>query len=254
MNPIKAQRVIEQPSFILHRYPHRETSMIVEAFTRDYGRVILVAKGAKRPHSALRSALQSFAPLALSWSGKNEMRTLTRADWIGGMPPLNGQGLLYGFYLNELILKFCAREDAHEKLFQHYTNALTHLACGAAIAPILRRFEYALLVETGHAIALNWCSIKQAPIEPEQDYLYDPTRGLCPVDQTLGLDQNGRVTHRAADSWPILRGQSLLDICADNYANATTVRQSKQLMRCLLHHYLQGTPLTTRKILIELHQ
>ncbi|MFL6705486.1 MAG: DNA repair protein RecO, partial [Paraburkholderia graminis] len=87
-------RIAEQPAFVLHSYPYRETSLIVDVLSRDHGRLALVAKGAKRPHSALRGVLQTFQPLALSWSGKSEVRTLTGAEWVGGMLPLTGDALL----------------------------------------------------------------------------------------------------------------------------------------------------------------
>ena len=112
-------RVTEQPGFVLHSYPYRETSLIIDVLTRDHGRIALVAKGAKRPHSALRGVLQTFQPLSLAWLGKGELRTLTKAEWVGGLRPLEGDALLSGFYLNELLVKFCARDDPHDKLFQH---------------------------------------------------------------------------------------------------------------------------------------
>ena len=123
-------RIAEQPSFVLHSYPYRETSLILDVFSRDHGRVALVAKGAKRPHSALRGVLQTFQPLGLSWTGKGEVRTLTQAEWVGGMLPLAGDALLCGFYVNELLVKFCAREDAHPALFNHYVLTLSRLAHG----------------------------------------------------------------------------------------------------------------------------
>ncbi|MGF6510055.1 hypothetical protein OKW26_005882 [Paraburkholderia sp. 32] len=101
-------RITEQPAFVLHSYPYRETSLIIDVLSRDHGRLALVAKGAKRPHSALRGVLQTFQPLSLAWSGKSEMRTLTGAEWVGGMLPLTGDALLCGFYVNELLVRFCA--------------------------------------------------------------------------------------------------------------------------------------------------
>ena len=86
-------RIAEQPAFVLHSYPYRETSLIIDVLSRDHGRLALVAKGAKRPHSALRGVLQTFQPLALSWSGKSEVRTLTGAEWVGGMLPLTGDAV-----------------------------------------------------------------------------------------------------------------------------------------------------------------
>src|ERR1700679_3538600 len=121
-------RVDNQPAFVLHSYPYRETSMVVEVFSRDYGRVALLAKGAKRPRSALRGLLLSFQPLTVAWSGKNELRMLHKADWSGGQPLLRGPALMCGFYLNELLLKLLVRDDAHDRLFDRYREALSQLA------------------------------------------------------------------------------------------------------------------------------
>ena len=93
----REHRVASQPAFVLHSYPYKETSLIVEVFSRDYGRVPLIAKGAKRPHSQLRGVLQTFQPLQLGWTGKSEVRTLTTAEWVGGLLPLERSALLCGF-------------------------------------------------------------------------------------------------------------------------------------------------------------
>ena len=82
------QRVDGQPAFVLHTYPFRETSLIVEAFSRDFGRVSLLARGARRPRSALRGLLLAFQPLELAWAGKGEVQTLMKAEWQGGQPLL----------------------------------------------------------------------------------------------------------------------------------------------------------------------
>ena len=111
--PEKELRIIEQPGFVLHSYPYKETSLIVDVFSRDHGRIALVAKGAKRPHSQLRGVLQTFQPLSVGWSGKSEVRTLTAAEWVGGLLPLEKSALLCGFYLNELLVKLLARDDPH---------------------------------------------------------------------------------------------------------------------------------------------
>ena len=91
-------RIVNQPGFVLHSYPYKETSLIIDLFSRDHGRVALVAKGAKRPHSKLRGVLQTFQPLQLAWVGKSEVRTLVSAEWVGGLLPLEGAALLCGFY------------------------------------------------------------------------------------------------------------------------------------------------------------
>jgi recombinational DNA repair protein (RecF pathway) len=109
--------------------------------------------------------LQTFQPLLLSWSGKSEVRTLTGAEWVGGMLPLGGDGLLCGFYVNELLVKFCAREDPHPPLFGHYVLTLTRLAHGEPAVQVLRSFERVLLRETGYAMALNRTVARRA-VEP----------------------------------------------------------------------------------------
>jgi DNA repair protein RecO (recombination protein O) len=232
-------RIAEQPSFVLHSYPYRETSLILDVFSRDHGRVALVAKGAKRPHSALRGVLQTFQPLGLSWTGKGEVRTLTQAEWVGGMLPLAGDALLCGFYVNELLVKFCAREDAHPALFNHYVLTLSRLAHGEPALYALRSFERVLLRETGYAMALNK-TITRQPVIAGQKYVFDPERGVRDASDDV------------PSQWPVISGQTLLDMEKDEYSRPQTAAQSKTLMRFLLNVYLGGTPLATRQILIDL--
>lgn len=267
-------RVTDEPAFILHGYPYKETSLVVEALTRHHGRVALVARGAKRPRSALRGVLLSFQPLALGWSsgrGKgSELRTLMRAEWVGGLAPLRGAGLLCGFYLNELVIKLLARDDPHEILFDEYIRALAKLAAGEAAAPILRGFEYILLREAGYALRLGHCVDSDAPIRADARYLYIPERG--PVlararsgnqsdsrqDRRAGITLSGAPKpkdqhERAPHGGLLVRGKTLLDIEAGDYADPVTLRQSKLLMRQLLNHHLAGNPLNTRQIMADLH-
>src|SRR5437762_1362429 len=122
VKPQVSSRVDAQPALVLHSYPFRETSLVIEVFTRDFGRVALVARGARRPRSALRGVLLAFQPLLVSWSGKGELYTLIRAEWHGAYQPLRGLSLICGFYLNELLLKLLPRHDAHERLFDTYAE------------------------------------------------------------------------------------------------------------------------------------
>src|SRR5262245_40157281 len=126
--PAHEFRIDQQPALVLHAYPWRETSLIVETFTRDHGRMALVARGAKRPTSQFRGLLAPVAPLLLSWSGRSEIKSLVRAEWCGGLAPMRGEALLAGFYLNELLVRLLARADAHELLFARYIGALAALA------------------------------------------------------------------------------------------------------------------------------
>jgi DNA repair protein RecO (recombination protein O) len=232
-------RIAEQPAFVLHSYPYRETSLVIDVLSRDHGRVALVAKGAKRPHSALRGVLQTFQPLALSWTGKGEVRTLTGAEWVGGMLPLTGDALLCGFYVNELLVKFLAREDSHPELFRHYVVTLTRLAHDEPPVQVLRSFERVLLRETGYALALNR-TVNRKTVVAEGRYVFDPERGVREASDEWPAQ------------WPVLSGQTLLDMEEDDYHRPQTVAQSKALMRFLLNTYLGGTPLATRQILIDL--
>lgn len=233
-------RLEDQPAYVLHTYPYRETSLIVEVFSRNHGRLPLVARGARRPKSAVRGLLLSFQPLQLNWFGKSELRTLHSAEWQGGQPLLQGKALICGFYLNELLLKLLPRDDPHELLFEHYREALQLLAASEEHAAILRRFEKRLLQELGYALTLDREADTGAPVDAGKDYLFVIERG--PVRQSAG--QNGVE----------LRGKTLLDLAADDYSDPVTLLQGKALMRTLINHYLGDQSLHTRQLLRDLQQ
>ena len=238
--PGRDGRVTGQPAFVLHSYPHKETSLIIDVLTRDHGRIALVAKGAKRPHSQLRGVLQTFQPLQAGWTGKSELRILTGAEWVGGMLPLEKTALLCGFYLNELLVKLLARDDPHPVLFDHYVATLNQLAHNEPAPIVLRKFERALLKDTGVAADLVRCTGTRQPVQAGQIYVVDPERGPRPA--------------QAGDAWPRITGKTLLDMECEDYADAATQAQSKTLMRFLLAHQLGGATLNTRQMLIDLMQ
>lgn len=144
-------RVLETPGYVLHATAWRETSLIVQAFSRDHGWVSMVAKGAKRPHSVLRPALSVFQPLLLSWTGSGEIKTLMRAE-CAGVHALPGAALMSCWYMNELLFRLLPREDPHPGLFDAYVIALQRLAAGQSAVGALRRFEWILLNETGYGL------------------------------------------------------------------------------------------------------
>jgi len=144
-------RVLETPGYVLHATAWRETSLIVQAFSRDHGWVSMVAKGAKRPHSVLRPALSVFQPLLLSWTGSGEIKTLMRAE-CAGVHALPGAALMSCWYMNELLFRLLPREDPHPGLFDAYVIALQRLAAGQSAVGALRRFEWILLKETGYGL------------------------------------------------------------------------------------------------------
>jgi DNA repair protein RecO (recombination protein O) len=231
-----------EPGYVLHTYPFKETSLVVELFTRDFGRVGLMAKGARRPASPLRGTLMAFQPLLLSWSGKSELKVLHRAEWQGGHAQLAGLPLICGFYLNELLLKLMARDDPHPGLFAHYESALATLRAGELPAGVLRRFERRMLAELGYALQLTQ-DAHGAPVDPQRIYYYAMERG--PVDVEEGAP--------AAES-PEITGRTLLDMARDEYPDAATLQQARGLMRHVISHYLAGKPLHTRQLLREMQQ
>lgn len=230
----------ETPGFVLHWYAYSETSMILEVFTRDAGRVPLVAKGARRSRGTV---LVQFQPYDFSWSGKGDLKTLRKADWQGGLQPLPSARLFCGFYLNELLMKLLAREDPHEQLFEAYARSIEALASGAEEEPVLREFEKALLKETGFALVLTQEAQSLRPVVAEHAYVFVPDEGVKRWDGRGADTEAGGV---------ILEGKTLIEIDQGNYAEPRTAQAAKQLMRRLLDRHLNGRPLATRQILSQM--
>lgn len=236
-------KVDGQPAYVLHSYPFRETSLIVEVFSRDFGRMALLARGARRPRSAIRGLLMAFQPIEIGWAGKGEVLTLMKAEWQGGQPLLSGDALFCGYYLNELLMHLLPREDAHEQLFAHYTKMLARLAAdpsGKVREADLRCFEKALLQELGYGLTLNHDSAGNL-ILPEAFYTYRMEQG--PV----------RLEHEEAAA-QIVIGKTLLDLEAEDFTDPRSRYESKALMRTLIAYYLAGKELETRKIFKELQE
>ncbi len=229
----------QQPGFVLHSSPYSETSLLLEVFSREHGRLPLLARGARRPRSPQRSVLMSFQPLALSWFGKNELRTLHNAEWQPGQRYLQGTALMCGFYLNELLLNLLPRDDPHPDLFDGYAATLLRLAAESDHAATLRWFEKHLLQELGYAVPLLHEANHGAPIAAEVCYRYVP--------------EHGAVRSTAQGGMPLL-GKTLLDMAEDDYRDPTTAQQSKQLMRLLLNHHLGGKILHTRELIKDLQK
>ncbi|TSA50044.1 MAG: DNA repair protein RecO [Nitrosomonadales bacterium] len=239
---VEKHRQDAQPAFVLHTYPYLETSLVVETFTQNFGRVPLVAKGARRPRSALRGSLRAFQPLQLSWAGKSELRTLHKVEWQGGQPFLQGMSLICGFYLNELLVRLLHRDDPHEQLFLYYQQTLAALSIQKDYTPVLRHFEQRMLQELGYAMTLNHDVASGEPMNPDKEYRYEIERG--PVALETGANSYGLQ----------LRGKTLLDMEQDDYSDVVTRQQSKALMRYILNHYLGDQPLHTRQLLKDLQQ
>lgn len=232
------RRVDHEAGYVLHTYAYKESSLIVETFTERHGRVSLLARGARRPRSAMRGVLLAFHPLRFGWSGSGDLATLMNAEWSGALRPLAGRGLMCGFYLNELVLRLLPRDDAHEALFEAYADTLAALSAGGNLFAILRGFEKRLLAELGYALQLEHDAQSGAPIDPDRSYAYEPDRGPVP----------------ALSGEMLVRGQTLLDVAADHYGNPQTRDEARTLMRTLIAQRLHGQVLHTRTVLMELNE
>jgi len=231
-----------EPGDVLHSYSFKETSLVVEVFTRDCGRLGLVAKGARRPRSALRGTLMAFQPLLLSWSGRSELRVLRTAEWTGGQPQLSGLALICGFYLNELVLRLTQRDDPHAGMYAGYEDALAALRAGTSPAAVLRRFERRMLADLGYGLTLDQDADGTA-VDAAASYTYVPERGAVAF---------GTPTASAEESDLQVAGKTLLDMARDDYTDPATVQQSRALMRRVINHHLAGQVLHTRQLLRDM--
>jgi DNA repair protein RecO (recombination protein O) len=234
------QRVDGAAAFLLHTHPYSETSLVLDVFARDHGRLAILARGARRPRSVLRGVLLGFQPLELGWFGGGEVKTLARAEWLGGLPLLGGKALLLGYYLNELLLKLLPREDAHPVLFDAYWAALVAMTRSATETADLRRFEKTLLRELGYGLALDRVAGSAEPVRPDRQYAYQVEQGI--------------VEDAGVSPGLTFAGKTLLDLAADDYSDPRTLAESKALMRQLMAHHLGGQGLQSRRIFMELQE
>lgn len=229
-------RVLDQSAFVLHRYPHGETSLILEAFTREHGRVALMAKGARRPRSPFAPVVQPFRRLMVGFSGRGEVMTLTAADAEGPAPDLRGEPLFAAFYLNELLLRMLHRHDPHERLFEAYASALSRLQARTVDEAALRVFEKRLLDDLGYGLVLH-------AAEPEALYCYDFEHG--PVAAQAGVEN---------DAAPAVHGGTLLALAQEEFCDARALHEAKRLLRMALSRYLGPKPLQSRALYRHLQE
>lgn len=231
-------RVALEPAFILHRRPYRETSLIVDALTETYGRVALVAKGARRPKQRHGAALQSLAPVTVSWTGRGDLVTLTDVELVGPVYPLSGQQLLCVLYLNELITRLLIRFDPHPELYHQYGRTLTRLI-DQAPAPSLREFEKRLLDAIGYGLQLTHCAVTGEPVAAARRYRYVLDFG--PVDMTYAVE--------TAEQSVEVSGATLIALNRGVYDQAPIAAELRRLLQQSLDVHLQGKPLRTRELL-----
>ena len=139
----------QQAAYVLHSRPYRDTSLIVDFFTLEHGKVSAVVQGARRPNSKMRASVQPFVPVQIAWRGRNDLKTLTQAEPVAAMIFLKGNALLCGLYVNELLERLLQPFDGHPKLYVYYQYVLNELVAGHDIEGALRTFEHRLLDELG---------------------------------------------------------------------------------------------------------
>lgn len=227
-----------EPAYILHARQFRESSLILEALSREQGRVALVARGARGARSRWKGMLQPFRPLLLSWSQRGEMGTLTGADQVAAPPPLLAEPLFCGIYANELLMRFLQRSDPHPGLFDRYRDLLGELAAGEAPSAPLRLFEKHLLEAAGFGLLLDRESSTGEPVLAEAWYQYVPESG--PV----------RRAGSAGEDKLLVSGSSLLALQSGDIAQEHQ-RELKNLMRRLIAHYLGDRPLKSQSLFYE---
>lgn len=231
-------RILQQPACIIHHTDYSESSLLLELFTRDYGRVGVIAKGARRPKSGKRALLNPFSPLLLGWTGRGELGVLTQTEANGLPMVLSGEALYCGFYVNELLLRLLHRHDAHEALFEGYQNCLNALQTGQSIDAALRIFEVLLLQEIGYGLVLDHDTVDNSPIQADWRYEYiadsGPRRLRSSDDAQQGIE---------------IQGASLLAFANGDMGGPHILRDLKRLTRFALERHLGGRPLNSRKLI-----
>ena len=226
-------RVQLTPGYLLHHRPWRDTSRILEVFSREHGRLTLFARGVRGPTARLSAVLQPFQRLLLSWSGRGEAPQLTGAERAAQDLPLPAGAVLAAFYLNELLLRLTTRHDALPELFDRYHDTLEQLRRGAPLEPCLRIFEKRLLELLGYGLDLGADAASGTPLAPGRYYDFRPGVGLVPA---------------AARSVRSLSGRSLLSLAGETLSGARELEDARRVLQAALGACLEGRPLSTRAV------
>lgn len=225
-----------QRCFVLHRRPYSESSLILDVFSEEYGRVSVLSKGARSKRSSLKGALQPFTPLLLKWSGNGAMKTLREAEPISLGLPLSGINLYSGLYINELIGRVLVQEVPMPGLFHDYLHALTELAQSSNPEPALRRFELSLLAAMGYGVDFLHCAGSGEPVDPDMTYRY--------------REQKGFIASVRKDHFTFY-GSELIAISERRFTTQDQLKSAKRFTRVALKPYISGKPLKSRELFLK---
>jgi len=234
------KRIHDEPGWLLHHRPFRDTSQILDILTRAHGRLSLVARGSRGAKSKLRGVLRPFLPLRLSWVIRSDLGTLTGAEMNGAPISLMGDGLLSGYYVNELILKLLHRHDPQPQIYRAYSKTIADLAGRPDVSIQLRHFEMALLRDLGYALNLDHDSAHNEPLKHDSLYEYRIEQGPVPVAESVG---------------PLtFSGAELEAIRREEFSSAAVLDNAARLLRRVIAFHLEGKELKSRKVLIEMRR
>ncbi|WP_413285194.1 DNA repair protein RecO [Vibrio sp. MA40-2] len=224
-----------QRCFVLHRRPYSESSLILDVFSEEYGRVTLMSKGARGKRSNLKGALQPFTPLLLKWSGKSGMKTLRQAEPISLGLPIHGINLYSALYVNELLGRVIENETPYPALFHDYLHVLTELAQTENPEPALRRFELSLLSALGYGVDFMHCAGSGEPVDPDMTYRFREQKGF------IASVRNDNLT---------FYGNELIAIAERRFLTREQLKAAKRFTRIALKPYLGGKPLKSRELFV----
>ncbi len=231
-------RINLQSAFILHRRAYRETSLLLDVLTESYGRISLIARGVRSQRSKLRSLLQPFVPLLVSWQGNSDLMLLNSVESNGAAFQLRGDCLFSGFYLNELLVRVLQKQDPHPQLYTIYHHTLLELQGTEFVQQALRLFEKKLLEELGYGLQLSRDFVTHYAILPERFYQFFPEQGFKQVDTDAGDKMQ-------------FKGKSLLAFASEQLKDEESLRDAKRLMRIALTALLGVDSLHSRKLFTE---
>ena len=235
-------RLHDQPGYVLHARPWRETSLLVEVLSLEHGRIGLLARGVHGPKKqALRAALQPLQSIRFDAVMGGDLAQLRRAESQDAAPRLHGQAMLAGFYINELVLRLAPRQDPLPELHDAYGEVRAQLAATDSLAWALRRFERDLLDALG--FGFDWsCAADGQPIDPAARYRLDPQEGPLRL-----LSERGNSERRS-----LATGAALLALGEDRKPEPADLASLRPQMRAVLLHHLGGRGLKSWEMLGEL--
>jgi DNA repair protein RecO (recombination protein O) len=235
-----SSRIQHEPAWLLHHRPFRDSSRILDIFSRDHGRLSLVARGSRSAKSRLKGILRPFLPLSMSWVIRTDLGTLTGAEMSATPLSLAGDALLSGYYLNELLLNLLHKHDPQPGIFDIYGQAIERLAVGCEVSAALRHFEMELLRMLGYALNLDHDTKSHGQLVADSLYEYQPELGPVPISPRAGS--------------MVFTGKQLIAIHERQFDRPEVLRDASRLLREVIAFHLDGKELKSRKVLMDMRR